>query len=844
MKVVGIFVVFLLFSYFPPSISDAYEISTQDGLTLYIDKEDPSIQYITIDGISVSKEKQPAGFMLLDIEKENLRNVSIADFSSFKGQLKMENNKIMQQANQFDFHLKAFYIAYPNYIKIEGKLTNLADRERAIVFAYSLPFDAINGIWWDDIRNYRNIEEKKIYRGNIFYSPHFHKFSLRYNEYPFSALNINTIGLSFAIRLDNPAIFRIEYDSNVHRYYITFDFGFSNLSTANFSFIIYRINEWSFRCAAHRYYQFYLQFFERRANKYGNCAPHVHYVYCWKDENKMRNFHFAYDLPFPKYLNEHSVEELIKTNKKLGIDTLVFSIGGISYGIRMEREEFEKYFKRGQRKILNEEDVYEALTIFKEKLEKEENKIKEMPPDKQFEARLNSSIIAANATRIFNNGCGFYQNDGDAVITPEDVSYFTGIQIFVNHNPKIPDRSKKYPYTNFAHMLLYYRDDFGLRFNGKRVGAITFLDKWEEKGICIDGIVADYLFIIGEDKIKGDDFLYNHNREHFKYTDLPLTFDYRNKKPAIYNPFSFWEFIKFTSEELHNRNKLLAGGDVSSVNSFFFPYIDILTTEIGTTTVYDALNDEYANSLRTFAYHKPFYIFYNRQGSSYKEMSKEEVEYYIQNCLFYGLYPSFHVSHYGNLSNPKSDSYWANKKLCKRDEHLWAIYMPIIIELDKAGWEPITYAKADNVEIERFGKEYFTIRNFYDSYKKYELVIEADKLNLSDNIKIKELISDKFVKYEYRDGKIIIKGGIKGKATKVFKIYKGNSLIYVFNRKIYPYKKTIAFPKNIHEFLYHLLTLDEKPMLVNYFVGKQQCNRLTLLKLLHYFQLLKLQEPL
>lgn len=56
MKVSSLFVVFLLFSYFPLCISDVYEVSTQDGLTLYIDKGDPSIQYITIDDFPVSKE--------------------------------------------------------------------------------------------------------------------------------------------------------------------------------------------------------------------------------------------------------------------------------------------------------------------------------------------------------------------------------------------------------------------------------------------------------------------------------------------------------------------------------------------------------------------------------------------------------------------------------------------------------------------------------------------------------------------------------------------------------------------------------------------------------------------
>ncbi len=766
-------------------ISNEYSLSTEDGVVLHINELDPSIQWITIDGVKLSKESSPAGFSILDAQGiVNLSDIRISNFHEFKGTVRKEGDSIVQEADALGLHLDTVYISHRDYIEIKGSVTSTRDqRERAIILAYSLPVDAIDGVWWRDIRYYEVIKEDKVYRGNNFYIPHVGRFFLEYNKYPFSALYKSNHGLAFAVRLDEPTIFRIEYDSRVSRYYITFDFGLSpytkNSCQANFSFIIYRINEWGFRHAAYRYYNFYPNFFERRADKYGNCAFHVHFMPCWRNEDKMKDFHFAYDLPFPSSFDSIPVEEVVENNEKLGVYTLVYSITGSTYGVRMSREDFEQYFKRGQRRILSREDVYEAERIFKEKLREEEERINNLSKDEQFEARLKSKIISANASRIYNNGCGYYEGDGDAMIIPEDVSYFTGVQTYVNLNPFLPDRNLGHPYTNYAHMLLYEKDGAGLKYKGSRVGLLTFLDKWEENGVTIEGGVIDYLYLIGEWRIRGKDILYNHNKNHFHYTNIPLVFDIRDKKPSIYNLFSLREFVDYTSKELHKRNKILVGSDLSSVDSFLYPCIDILTVESAAVKdIHDALKEEFANSLRIFSYHKPYYIFYNRQGSSYKDMSKEEVEYYIQNCLFYGFYPSFHFSYYGNLTNPKSDSYWTLPEVYERDRDLWSHYMPILIELDKAGWEPITYAESDenSVGVERFGDTYFTVRNFNDSYKYYNLTIYLDKLNWSRDVRVKELVSNKPVRYRFEGDKIVISDGIRGGMTKVYKIYKTKNI--------------------------------------------------------------------
>jgi len=99
---------------------------------------------------------------------------------------------------------------------------------------------------------------------------------------------------------------------------------------------------------------------------------------------------------------------------------------------------------------------------------------------------------------------------------------------------------------------------------------------------------------------------------------------------------------------------------------------------------------------------------------------------------------------------------------------------PVIVdELHSAGWEPLTYAKTDElIGVERFGKGdtvYIAVRNFDETAKDYTLVIQQEKIGIGENPVITEMLSDKDIQYEYKNG-IVIFDSLESNETKIFKI--------------------------------------------------------------------------
>src|SRR5262245_43639560 len=76
------------------------------------------------------------------------------------------------------------------------------------------------------------------------------------------------------------------------------------------------------------------------------------------------------------------------------------------------------------------------------------------------------------------------------------------------------------------------------------------------------------------------------------------------------------------------------------------------------------------------------------------------VERYFQVCLFYGIYPSF-FSPSGLSSN-----YWEDSKFYERDRPLFVKYIPLIRQMNTAGWQPIPYARSSDAQVllERYGQ--------------------------------------------------------------------------------------------------------------------------------------------
>ncbi len=188
------------------------------------------------------------------------------------GSLVSNSDKSITQKVVFsdlDFIFK--YTPRDEYIEVQGDIQNLKNDERAMQVTFSLPVDALGWNWGDYVRAKRTINNTTHYE-NVYKIGDIRS----QNIYPFSSIDNSTQGLSLAVPMDAPRIYRIGYDTN-NGYTIQYDFGLSPETLkigpghASFKFIIYKNDEpeWEFRGVAKKYYNIYPQNFEKRVKKEG-----------------------------------------------------------------------------------------------------------------------------------------------------------------------------------------------------------------------------------------------------------------------------------------------------------------------------------------------------------------------------------------------------------------------------------------------------------------------------------------------------------------------------------------------------------------------------------------------
>jgi hypothetical protein len=201
----------------------------------------------------------------------------------------------------------------------------------------------------------------------------------------------------------------------------------------------------------------------------------------------------------------------------------------------------------------------------------------------------------------------------------------------------------------------------------------------------------------------------NFRREHWAFSDHPLTFDTASRRVVLPQIFSNYELAKRIAEDVHSLNKYVMANSVLLRWAFPAHLFDILGSERGWIVNGRLIPDldSLLNLWRTFSYRKPYNVLQNCDLTAF---THELVEQYFGICAFYGIYPSF-FTHDGGVTN-----YWARPDWYERDRDLFSAYIPKIMALNQAGWEPVTHATTDNpqVYIERYGNGrdfYLTLRN-------------------------------------------------------------------------------------------------------------------------------------
>jgi hypothetical protein len=222
----------------------------------------------------------------------------------------------------------------------------------------------------------------------------------------------------------------------------------------------------------------------------------------------------------------------------------------------------------------------------------------------------------------------------------------------------------------------------------------------------------------------------NYRRDHWRVADFPLTFSWRTKRPTQLATFGIYEYLAYAAEQLHAAGKLVMANGFGYGFPFHAHWVDVSGNEIRWTRQRDDF--AFFDYRRVLAYRKPFLPLNNEFFD--REFTGEIAEEYFRWALFYGFLPSCFAPGAGAFGN-----YWNTPEFHNRDRHLFRRYVPLIVRLCEAGWEPVTHAWSDNerVLVERFGRWsdgnlHFTIHNASDQLQNAIIAIDAAKLGLKE----------------------------------------------------------------------------------------------------------------
>lgn len=200
------------------------------------------------------------------------------------------------------------------------------------------------------------------------------------------------------------------------------------------------------------------------------------------------------------------------------------------------------------------------------------------------------------------------------------------------------------------------------------------------------------------DSMQANEVVDDYDEKRFETTEFPLTFDKEKKAPVISQFICAYHFTELIADYLHDNGKLLMG-NFPAAFTFFTQHLDVPGEETGWMKEdrYEPMNDKELSMRRVLAFRKP-YLFL--MAVNFDKFSKEMVDRYMRRCLFYGMFPSMFSF------NAQDAPYWENPAWYNRDRDLFKKYLPHIVNLSKAGWEPVTGAAADNgkIFIEQFGR--------------------------------------------------------------------------------------------------------------------------------------------
>ena len=270
----------------------------------------------------------------------------------------------------------------------------------------------------------------------------------------------------------------------------------------------------------------------------------------------------------------------------------------------------------------------------------------------------------------------------------------------------------------------------------------------------------------------------NFRQEHQTFSDYPLTFDRASKRIVLPHVFSSYEFAKMVSDDVHALGKYCMANGALLRWSFEASLFDVMGSERGWLAgrQFCPEGDTLLNFWRTLSYRKPYCVV---QNTDLTVFNHEMVEKYFAVCAFYAIYPGFFTYNSG-VTN-----YWERSDWYERDRDLFVKYMPKIVALNQAGWEPITYATTNNslVYIERYGSGtsfYLTLRNMAAQDINTVALVDLASLGLpvADAYSANESLTNSAVATALSGNKLSLSLRMPAESTRIVRLDLTNSQVY------------------------------------------------------------------
>ncbi len=541
-------------------------------------------------------------------------------------------------------------------LRVDGVVSDTTGRDRAVGVAFRLPLDLTGWTWYNDAEEHATIEAGGIYRHTYDCESGIGLCSI----YPWSALSGPQAGLTLALPLSQgPRVFLLQHDQRGPQTSVIFYFGLAkdaarNPSRAPFSFVIYRHDPtWGMRSAMERYYHLFPESFVKRPTYEG----YLNYAGLERYDARMH--------------------QLSARGKKLD------DAGDFGEGYRFLWHMHGCYDFRmvpsNDPKRPSDEVV---MSLLQQMVQQEREKPRGYVPTSETLKKLvydaNGQIRYIGDTRYWRAQEGYNRTDQPG----------WGLNFRVNEDPGV---SQFLADVSRRKLEEYAKDKARRPFEA-----------------CFTADAIEGYF----GNTRGLDY----RREHFRTTDVPLTFGRESLKVAM--PNTIWDFHAKVWWPLTQQYRVVTYGNANGYEqAFTMPFVDIPMIEWEWDRGHPERFERY---LRAICHHK-IWRFWRVLGQGEKD--PPSVRRHFARGLAYAVYPCVWAL---ALTPEGVEPY--------RD--LFRQYVPAIEELSRAGWEPVPHARAgEGVIVERYGSYekgelHFTLRNYADEAREPTVRIGRQALGI------------------------------------------------------------------------------------------------------------------